>query len=100
MQFRNAELLQDECRHNTRCPNGHGQQCGGSVPSPDEQATIADFLDRETMKIDTLLAKKRTLIDRLVEKRRALISRTVTRGLPPDAARGFARTVCAGRQFL
>ena len=33
------------------------------------------------------MAKKRTLIERLKEKRTALISRTVTRGLPPDAAR-------------
>ncbi len=46
-----------------------------------------DFLDRETAKIDTLVAKKRTLIERLKEKRTALISLTVTRGLPPDAAR-------------
>ena len=53
----------------------------------DEQRAIADFLDRETAKIDTLVAKKRTLIERLKEKRTALISRTVTRGLPPDAAR-------------
>ena len=60
-----------------------------SVPFPprDEQTTIADFLDGETAKIDTLVAKKRTLIKRLKEKRIALISRTVTRGLPPDAAR-------------
>ena len=49
--------------------------------------TIADFLDGETAKIDTLVAKKRTLIERLKEKRTALISRTVTRGLPPGAAR-------------
>ncbi len=59
------------------------------VPFPlfEEQRTIADFLDRETAKIDTLVAKKRTLIERLKEKRTALISRTVNRGLPPDAAR-------------
>jgi type I restriction enzyme S subunit len=56
-------------------------------PSAEEQSAIADFLDRETAKIDTLVAKKRTLIERLKEKRTALISRTVTRGLPPDAAR-------------
>jgi type I restriction enzyme S subunit len=57
-------------------------------PSPSyvEQRAIADFLDRETAKIDTLVARKRTLIERLKEKRTALISRTVTRGLPPDAA--------------
>lgn len=57
------------------------------LPPIDDQRAIADFLDRETAKIDTLVAKKRTLIERLKEKRTALISRTVTRGLPPDAAR-------------
>ena len=55
-------------------------------PSPVEQRAIADFLDRETSRLDTLVTKKRTLIERLKEKRTALISRTVTRGLPPDAA--------------
>ena len=58
-----------------------------SVPPRNEQHAIADFLDRETGKIDTLVAKNRTLIERLKEKRSALISRTVTRGLPPEAAR-------------
>jgi type I restriction enzyme S subunit len=57
------------------------------VPSLSEQDAVTDFLDRETGKIDTLVAKKRTLVERLKEKRTALISRTVTRGLPPDAAR-------------
>ena len=57
------------------------------LPAVKEQVAIAHFLDHETGKIDTLVAKKRTLIERLKEKRSALISRTVTRGLPPDAAR-------------
>ena len=57
------------------------------LPSPAEQRAIADFLDRETAKIDTLVAKKGTLTERLKEKRTALISRTVTRGLPPNDAR-------------
>jgi len=57
------------------------------LPPSVEQRAISDFLDRETAKIDRLVAKKRTLIERLKEKRTALISRTVTRGLPPDAAR-------------
>ena len=61
--------------------------CVVPIAPPNEQRSIADFLDRETAKIDTLVAKKRTLIERLKEKRTALISRTVTRGLPPDAAR-------------
>lgn len=55
-------------------------------PSYSEQRSIANFLDRETARIDTLVAKKRELIERLKEKRSALISQTVTRGLPPEAA--------------
>ena len=57
------------------------------LPPNEEQRAIADFLDREAVKIDTLIDKKQTLIERLKEKRAALITRTVTRGLPPDAAR-------------
>ena len=57
------------------------------LPSPQEQRAIADFLDREAAKIDTLIDKKQTLIERLKEKRTVLITRTVTQGLPPDAAR-------------
>jgi len=58
-----------------------------ATPPADEQRAIADFLDREMAKLDTLVEKKRALIEKLKEKRAALISRTVTRGLPPDAAR-------------
>ena len=60
-----------------------------SIPLPplSEQRAIAAFLDRETEKIDTLVAKKRTLIERLKEERTALITHTVTRGLPSEAAR-------------
>lgn len=57
------------------------------IPQTSEQKAIAEYLDRETAKIDTLVTKKRELIEKLKEKRTALISRTVTRGLPPDAAR-------------
>ena len=56
------------------------------LPPDDEQMAIADFLDDETVKIDTLVAKQRELIKRLKEKRASLISRTVTRGLPANAA--------------
>ena len=58
-----------------------------AIPPRHEQTAIADFLDRETGRIDSLVVKKQTLIERLKEKRTALISRTVTRGLPPDEAR-------------
>ena len=54
------------------------------VPTKDEQAAIANFLDRETGKIDALLEKKERLIELLQEKRTALITHTVTKGLDPD----------------
>ncbi|UVT20635.1 MAG: restriction endonuclease subunit S [Nitrospira sp.] len=57
------------------------------MPPPVEQRAIAAFLEREMGRVDRLMAKKRDLIARLREKRTALISRTVTRGLPPTAAR-------------
>lgn len=55
------------------------------IPPFDEQHTIAAFLDRETERIDSLIAKKQRQIELLNEKRGALISRAVTRGLNPDA---------------
>lgn len=61
--------------------------CELPVPPVDEQQTIARFLDAKTAQIDELIAKKRQLIDKLKEKRQALIARTVTRGLPPEAAK-------------
>ena len=57
------------------------------VPPLDEQRAIAAFLGRETERIDALVERKRRLIERLREYRNALITRTVTRGLPPAAAR-------------
>ena len=53
------------------------------LPGLSEQRAIADFLDRETARIDALVAKKERLIKLLQEKRTALITRAVTRGLDP-----------------
>ena len=50
----------------------------------EEQRTIAAFLDRETAKLDALVARKERLIELLQEKRIALITRAVTRGLDPN----------------
>ena len=58
-----------------------------AVPPLPEQHAIAAFLDRETERTDALVAKQQLLIERLEEYRTALITRTVTRGLPPEAAR-------------
>lgn len=55
-----------------------------AIPPEPEQRTIAAFLDRETAKIDGLVARKERLIELLQEKRAALITRAVTRGLDSD----------------
>ena len=55
------------------------------LPPLAEQRAIADFLDRETKRIDGLIAKKERLVELLREKRTSLISRAVTRGIDPDA---------------
>ena len=57
-----------------------------SVPVPPlpRQRAIADYLDRETARLDALVAAKERLLGLLAEKRRALITHAVTRGLDPD----------------
>ncbi len=56
-----------------------------AVPPMPEQEAIATFLDRETAKIDALVAEQKRLIALLKEKRQAVISHAVTKGLNPDA---------------
>ncbi|HEY8084043.1 MAG TPA: restriction endonuclease subunit S [Methylophilaceae bacterium] len=56
-----------------------------ALPSFAEQTAIADFLNRETEKIDTLVAEQEKLIMLLKEKRQAIISHAVTKGLKPAA---------------
>lgn len=56
------------------------------LPPLEEQKIIVPFLDRETAKIDVLIAEQERLIDLLKGKRQALISHTVTKGLNPDAS--------------
>lgn len=52
------------------------------IPPWEEQSKAVSFLDRETAKIDALVAKKERLIELLEEKRTALITHAVTKGLP------------------
>jgi type I restriction enzyme S subunit len=56
-----------------------------AMPPLHEQKRIAVFLDRETGKIDELVAEQRRLMELLKEKRQAVISHAVTRGLNPAA---------------
>ena len=57
------------------------------IPHPPRrvQRTIADYLDRETARLDALVAAKQRVLGLLAEKRRALITRAVTRGLDANA---------------
>lgn len=54
------------------------------LPELHHQRIIADFLDRETRRIDGLLDAKYHLLELLAEKRLTLISRAVTRGVMRD----------------
>jgi type I restriction enzyme S subunit len=69
-------------------PSLNEGQIGGfrlPVPPLAEQVAIATFLDRETAKIDGLIAEQRRLMELLKEKRQAVISHAVTKGLNPNA---------------
>ena len=51
------------------------------LPPLEEQRQIAEYLDRETGKIDELIAKQERLVATLAERRQSLISRVIARGL-------------------
>ena len=61
-----------------RVPDDFVRNFAIAFPSYDEQQTIAAFLDRETVKIDTLTTEAKTAITLLQERRTALISAAVT----------------------
>lgn len=53
------------------------------LPTLQHQRAVANYLDRETVRLDGLVAAKERVLGLLAEKRRALITRAVTRGLDP-----------------
>lgn len=55
-----------------------------ACPPDEEQSAIATFLDRETGKIDALIAEQERLFVLLAEKRQAAISHAVAKGLNPN----------------
>ena len=57
-----------------------------ALPSQQEQFKIVEYLNYETAKIDSLIAKQEKLIELLKEKRQAVISHAVTKGLNPNVA--------------
>jgi type I restriction enzyme, S subunit len=80
----NAELVSTGT---TRIRVNLGELKKLKIPYPTyvEQQTIANFLDHETAKIDTLIEKQQQLIKLLKEKSQAVISHAVTKGLNPNA---------------
>lgn len=73
---------------NTALPSMTQENLGNyvfSIPDQgDDRKKIANFLDHETTKIDTLIEKQQQLIKLLKEKRQAVISHAVTKGLDPN----------------
>ncbi|HHH9196594.1 restriction endonuclease subunit S [Pseudomonas aeruginosa] len=72
---------------NTALPSMTKSVLGSHVvafPGFEEQEAIADHLDRETARIDSLIEKKTRFIELLREKRQALITHVVTKGLDPN----------------
>ncbi len=67
---------------------GLGQDTIGNVsvclPPPDDRATVAVWIDRETARVDAIIAKKTRFIELLKEKRSALITHAVTQGINPN----------------
>jgi type I restriction enzyme S subunit len=68
-----------------RVPDAFVRNFATAFPPLAEQTAIAEFLDRETAKIDALVAEQRRLMELLKEKRQAVISHAVTQGLNPHA---------------
>ena len=56
-----------------------------AAPPVNEQRDLVAFLDRETAKIDALIAEQEKLLALLAEKRQATISHAVTHGIDPNA---------------
>ena len=61
-----------------RVPDAFVRNFATGFPPVSEQTAIAEFLDRETGKIDELVAEQRRLMELLKEKREAVISHAVT----------------------
>ena len=55
-----------------------------ALPPRNQQEGVVRFLEKETAKIDALIAEQERLIALLQEKRQAVISHAVTKGLDPN----------------
>lgn len=65
-------------------------------PPRDEQDTICTFLDRETAKVDLLIAEQEKLLALLAEMRQATILRSVTCGVYEDKSSAYSGVLWMG----
>lgn len=91
-QMLNREFIAivDGSTFGSKMPRASWESVGGMMvtrPPVEEQRSIASFLDRETAKLDALVAEQQRLIELLNEKRQAIISHAVTKGLNPQVSR-------------
>lgn len=87
-QFLSREFIAivDGSTFGSKMPRASWEFVGGmklTIPPAGEQTQIAEFLYRETTKIDALVLEQRRLMELLKEKRQAVISHAVTKGLNP-----------------
>lgn len=69
------------------------------APDPAEQRAIADYLDRETARIDTLIDEQQRLIEMLRERRRDLIRAAVLGTENPFSPSAYAAFTAIGHHF-
>jgi type I restriction enzyme S subunit len=70
-----------------RTPRVNAADLGSIVlatPDREGQARVAEYLDHETARIDTLIAKQEQLIANLRERQRAMLEHAVFHGLRPE----------------
>ena len=87
LQSENWSDYVDAIARGSAQPGANAKQLGSfevSLPPLPEQKIIADYLDRKTEQIDTLIEKKQKQIELLKEQRAAIIDQAVTKGLNPD----------------
>ena len=89
--FKTPTLVEQFAKHSKGIGSGfnrlYSEDFGNirvTVPPPDEQATIAQYLDDADQRIRAYVSAKERLIALLEEERQAVIHQAVTRGLDPN----------------
>ena len=89
--FMNCPIAREQYKYQSETTTGLAnlskQSIGNlltSIPFAQEQAQIANFLDRKTQHIDELIRVKERKIELLQEYRASLIHQAVTKGLDPN----------------